>query len=89
MKVYCNDCIYLDGTVGIYRGRLDTEYKCKSPNNVKTKDTWKEILYFYPLKPKKKNKNNTCDWYCAKETKITIPLRNPNKERKYVGGKRV
>jgi len=67
MKVYCNDCIYFDGTVRIYRGRLDTEYKCKSPNNIKTKDTWKKILYFYPLKPKKKNKNNNCDWYCGKK----------------------
>jgi hypothetical protein len=64
MKVYCNDCRYFEEW---YYMRLDYhDVKCKSPSNIKTKNTWKEILYFYPISPKKKNKNNDCDWYKEK-----------------------
>lgn len=64
MKVYCEDCKYLEtDTWDMYT----VLYKCKSPSNTKMKDTWKEILYFYPISPKKKNRNNDCDWYYSKE----------------------
>jgi hypothetical protein len=67
MKVYCKDCEYFEGLYNPFDE--STFYKCKSPSNTKTKNTWKEILYSYPISPKKKNKNNDCDWY---EEKLLI-----------------
>ena len=62
-KVYCIDCQNFRD----YSDHYGESYKCKSEHNTKTRSTWRNIVYSYPLKPKKINKNNDCTWYKEKE----------------------
>jgi hypothetical protein len=47
------------------------EYFCTHQLNLKTKDTWRNMIMRYPIKPKKMNKNNDCKWY--KEKQVNVP----------------
>ena len=72
-KVYCKNCQYFK-CKPVYME--NPKYSCLHPSNEKTRDTWYDILYSYPLKPKKINKNNDCSWY--KELVEKKPPKNPN-----------
>jgi hypothetical protein len=69
-RIYCENCRHLD-----FNGYSEeTKYAvCKSPENIKLKHTWKNIIYLYPLSPQKLNKNNNCKSYVEKENMYNLP----------------
>ena len=59
-KIYCGECKY------IKESYHETEVECRSPENTKEVDTYRNRQTEYIMRPSRRNKDNNCGLFVSK-----------------------